>query len=166
MDLLDRLLGHDAWTTRELLIRAQPLTDEQLDREFAFAHHTVRATFLHILRNMEAWTDAMFGRAIRPRPANTPEARSVAGMIARLDAAAPELARVASAVRDKGGWDEVWADPDDDTLPEKSFGGTIAHVITHSMHHRGQLIPMLRALGVPDVPEGDALYWEYAVHRG
>jgi uncharacterized damage-inducible protein DinB len=28
------------------------------------------------------------------------------------------------------------------------------------MHHRGQLIFMLRKLGVANIPEGDALFWE------
>ena len=32
MDILDRLLGHDAWTTRQLLLRCRGLTDEQLDQ--------------------------------------------------------------------------------------------------------------------------------------
>ena len=51
MDLLDRLLGHDAWTTRQLLLRCRDLTDEQLDREFDIGHRTVRATLLHVIRN-------------------------------------------------------------------------------------------------------------------
>ena len=47
MDLLDRLLGHDAWTTRELLLRCRGLGDEQLDRTFPIGHGTLRATFEH-----------------------------------------------------------------------------------------------------------------------
>jgi integrase len=42
MDLLDRLLGHDAWTTQQLLVRCQDLTDEQLDREFDMGYVTKR----------------------------------------------------------------------------------------------------------------------------
>ena len=38
MDLLDRLLGHDAWTTRQLLDICSTLSDEQLDREFDLGH--------------------------------------------------------------------------------------------------------------------------------
>jgi len=53
MDLLDRLLGHDAWTTRQLLLRCRDLTDEQLDREFDIGHRTVRATLEHVIRNVE-----------------------------------------------------------------------------------------------------------------
>ena len=44
MDLLDRLLGHDTWTTRELLARCAALTDEQLDTEFDIGHGTIRRT--------------------------------------------------------------------------------------------------------------------------
>ena len=50
MDLLDRLLGHDAWTTGELLVLCGPLTDEQLDRQFDIAHH--RAQLLYMLRQL------------------------------------------------------------------------------------------------------------------
>jgi len=48
----------------------------------------------------------------------------------------------------------------DDPPAEKTFGGAIAHVLTHSMHHRAQVLHMLRRLGVGDVPEGDVLSWE------
>jgi uncharacterized damage-inducible protein DinB len=47
----------------------------------------------------------------------------------------------------------------------KSFGGTIAHVITHNMHHRGEIIHMLTRLGLVNVLEGDVLSWEQQVHR-
>ena len=37
----------------------------------------------------------------------------------------------------------------------------IAHVITHSMHHRAQALCIIEQLGLTDLPEGDALDWEY-----
>jgi uncharacterized damage-inducible protein DinB len=155
MDLLDRLLGHDAWTTRLLLERCGELTDEQLDRPFDIGHRTVRATLLHVIRNMEAWADLMNGEAVRVE-----EARSVEGMLARLDRAAADLARAAHAVAGRDGWDERFVDTLDDPPAEKSYGGAIAHVITHSMHHRAQLLYMLRKLGMEKLPEGDVLSWE------
>lgn len=47
----------------------------------------------------------------------------------------------------------------------KSIGGTIAHVITHDMHHRSEILNMLGQLGVANLPEGDVLGWE-AQRRG
>src|SRR5690349_7613542 len=155
MDLLDRLLGHDAWTTRKLLLLARPLLDEQLDRDFDIGHRTVRAPFEHLVRNMEVWTDLMAGVTVRPAGG-----RSVDALIERLDRAAADLARVAGALRDRGGWDDRFTDVLDDPPRKKTFGGGIAHLITHSMHHRAQLLYLLRRLGVAHLPEGDDFTWE------
>ena len=159
MDLLDRLLGHDAWTTRQLLRRCRDLTDEQLDREFDIGHRTVRATFLHILRNMEGWAHLMTGLPVRAKGVQFEEG-NVTAMTDRLDRAAANLARVARAVAERNGWDERFLDTVDEPPTEHSYGGGIAHVITHSMHHRAQLLYLLRKLGLEGLPEGDVLSWE------
>lgn len=155
MDLLERLLGHDAWTTDRLLDIAGALSDEELDREFDIALRSLRATFRHVIRNMEAWSDLMNGVPIRPDGGVSADE-----LKERLRRAAKDLAEVSRAVAARDGWDERWTDPEEDPPVERSYGGSIAHVITHSMHHRGQIIFMLRRLGVEDVPEGDVLSWE------
>ncbi len=155
MDLLDRLLRHDAWTTRQLLIICRDLSDDRLDREFDLAHRSVRATLAHIVRNVEAWSDLMAGREIREGGGN-----SVDDLIERLDRAAADLAGIARSVAERAGWDEGWLDPLENPPVERTFGGTIAHVVTHSMHHRAQVIHLLKRLGVENVPEGDVLGWE------
>lgn len=153
MDLLDRLLAHDTWTTRQLLLRCQQLTDEQLDQEFDIAHRSVRNTLAHIIFNLEAWTDCMQGQPIRQSTG-----QSVPALMDRLDQASNDLAALAQGIAARNAWDEKWTDPEDGK--QRSYGGTIAHVITHSMHHRAQLLYMLRLLGLTDLPEGDVLSWE------
>ena len=157
MDLLDRLLEHDAWTTRELLLACRALDDDALDRDHDLALRTVRRTLDHIVRNMEVWTDLMREAEIRPVPH---PGDTVPALLSRLDRAAADLAALARDVRDRGAWDDTWVDRLDDPPRPKTFGGAIGHVITYSMHHRGQAIHMLRRLGVADVPEGDVLSWE------
>ena len=73
-----------------------------------------------------------------------------------------DFAALARRVRDKGRLDERWVDALDDPPTAKSYGGAIAHVLTHDMHHRGELLHMLHRLGLRDLPEGDALSWEKA----
>lgn len=155
MDLLDRLLGHDAWTTRELLARCLGLPDEQLDCQFDIGHRTVRATLAHIIRNVQIWSRLMAGR-----PVGAPSGRSVAELAAAFDEAAAELASVARSVAERSAWDDLFLDVLDNPPTKKSFGGGIAHVITHSMHHRAHLLYMLRRLGLRELPEGDVLSWE------
>lgn len=157
MDLLDCLLGHDAWTTRQLLQLCSDLSDEELDREFDIGHRSLRATFAHTIRNVEAWADLMDGL---PLNSDTSRSQSISEMIERLDDAAAHLAAVARAVADRDGWDELWTDRADNPPTQKSFGGAIAHVITHSMHHRAQLLYLMRMAGIEERPEGDVLSWE------
>ncbi len=160
MNLLDRLLGHDAWTTGQLIKRCGELTDEQLDRRFDIGHRSVRATLQHVIFNMEAWSALMAGVEV-PRSTAERHRQSVPQFHQRLGLAAERLAAVATAIAARGAWDERWLDVLDQPPVEKTYGGAIAHVITHSMHHRAQLLYMLRQLGVKDLPEGDVLSWEH-----
>lgn len=157
MDLLDRLLRHDAWTTKQLLEICGTLSDEQLDQEFDIGHRTLRATFHHVISNMEIWSSLM---AERQCPRLTE--RTISGMIGRLTSAASQLESIARKTADARAWDELWTDYLDDPPRKKSFGTAIAHIITHSMHHRAQILYMLRLSGVESLPEGDVFSWEAA----
>lgn len=101
MDLLDRLLGHDAWTTRQLLLRSLNLADEQLDQEFDIGHRTLRATFVHLIRNMEGWSGLMAGE----KDIIFRQGRSITELMERLDRAAATLVSVARSVAERNGWD-------------------------------------------------------------
>jgi uncharacterized damage-inducible protein DinB len=159
MDLLDRLLGHDAWTTEQLLKLYQPLTDAQLDRQFDIGHRSLRATMDHIIHNLEVWSMLMAGQQVEGSAVD----RTPAGMLKRLDIAAQRLARVARDVADRGAWNDTWIDTLDQPPRAKSFGTGIAHILTHSMHHRAQVLFLLRLSGVTNLPEGDVFSWEAAL---
>jgi uncharacterized damage-inducible protein DinB len=165
MDILDRLLGHDAWTTRQLLLRCRALTDVQLDQQFDIGHRSVRATLLHMIRNMEIWTDLIAGQSVRPDRGADPVRRSIDSMSERLNLVASELTMTAVRIAREGRLDERWLDYLDQPPTQKSYGGAIVHVITHSMHHRAQLLYLLRKLGLQDLIEGDVLSWEAQLER-
>jgi uncharacterized damage-inducible protein DinB len=157
MDLLDRLLGHDRWTTRQLVDICATLSDAQLDREFDIGHRTLRATLVHIVHNVEVWSTLM--QQIEPSFGSD---ASIPGLVGRLDEAADRLAAVSRSVAERNAWDEKWLDVLEKPPQEKTYGTAIAHIITHSMHHRAQVLYMLRLSGVKDLPEGDVFSWENA----
>lgn len=158
MDLLDRLLGHDAWTTRQLLEICGRLDDAALDREFHIGHRTLRRTLDHIISNMEIWSALMSGQDVARN-----DDRTISGMLDRLSTAATRLEAVSRRVAETNAWDELWTDHLDDPPRQKRFGTAIAHVITHSMHHRAQVLYMLRLSNVESLPEGDVFSWENAI---
>lgn len=159
MDLLDRLLAHDVWTTRQLLLAARPLSDEQLDRRFDIDRRTLRECFEHIIENMEIWSDLIAERPVRADPADA-QSGTIDGLLARLSAAGQDFAALARRIARDNAWDAVYLDTLDSPPRPKTYGGTIAHLITHSMHHRAQAMYMLECLGVSDHVEGDVLSWE------
>lgn len=160
MTLLDRLLGHDDETTRELLRRAGELSDEQLDQDFGIGHGTVRATFDHIVWNIECWTDLMKSRAVRSRD---PNATPLAELTRRHTAASREFMHFARELERAGRLEQVFVDTLETPPAEIAFGGAIVHLATHGMHHRSQLLIMMRRLGLQQLPEGDALTWEASI---
>src|SRR5689334_13600150 len=114
MDFLDRLLDHDYWTTRQLLLLSRGLSDTELDRPFDIGHETLRRTFVHIIGNMEVWTDLMEERPVPMRAEQSPDAASIPSLIARLDAVAANFAALARRIRDEGRWDDYFTDVLDD----------------------------------------------------
>jgi uncharacterized damage-inducible protein DinB len=165
MDILDRLLGHDAYTTHQLLLRCAPLNDEQLDRQFAIGHGSLRETFDHLIWNMEIWTDLMRERTPRRHPG--PAGATIAQFLSRLDAISSDFAAMARDAQRANRLDALFPDSIDPPPPTwRTLGGGIVHVITHSMHHRAQILNMMRHLGLRDLPEGDVLSWEASTRPG
>lgn len=162
MNLLDRLLEHDSWTTRHFLEVAKQLTRDQLDSDCGIGHGSVRKTFEHVIWNVECWTDLMKGSAVRLRPAAF---QSIDDLIVRFAAASSKFVQFAREVSTQGRLDEQFVDILDDPPTRKSLGTAVVHLATHGMHHRAQLLVMYRRLGISNLPEGDALSWELATNQ-
>ncbi len=161
MDLLDRLIGHDAWTTRHLLERCREVSAEGLRRPFEVGHgNTLRGTIAHVVRNVELWTHVLCARPPDLAPPPIGEEETIDDLIRRFDIASADFAAIARSIRDEGRWDDTYLDTLDNPPRSLPFGGTILHLATHGMAHRTDILHMLARLGVPDLIEGDALSWE------
>ncbi len=161
MTILDRLLSHDAWTTRQLLLACRGLSEEQLHHNFENGDRTLAETLEHIVAAMERHTDVLLQRPTMHDTLLRSNA-SVGSLLTRLTAVAKDFAEVSLKVDREGRADEMIEGQQEGK--RVSLGGEIAHVLTHGMHHRAQAMDMMRHFGI-DVIEGDVLSWE-AVARG
>jgi uncharacterized damage-inducible protein DinB len=159
MDLLDRLLGHDRWTTGRFLELSRSLTDVQLDQLFDIGHHTVRDTFEHMTGAINFWNELMAGV---PIPSQSDE-RSIDAMAENYERSFATFATFARRIRDEDRLDHTFVDDEGSDL---TFGSTIVHVILHDAQHRSEILHMLERLGVPDQPEGNPLEWEIITRGG
>ncbi|MBA2521302.1 MAG: DinB family protein [Chloroflexia bacterium] len=156
MDLLDRMLGHDRWTTARFLELSRGLTGEQLDQPFDIGHRTLRATFGHMISAVGFWTAAMAGQPDEMREDDRP----LAVLIDEHERSYAAFAALARRIHDEGRLAETFIDwygwP-------KTFGGTILNVALHNERHRGEVLHILQRLGLPGLPDGDPQEWEYAM---
>lgn len=158
MNLIERMLKHDAWTTARLLDCSNELSDEHLDQRFDLGHGSVRATTIHIIGNVYTWCDLMNAAKV-PSPDLAVNC-SVKSLREHHDIASHRLYKLGRDVVDQGHLDDTFIDTLENPPRHKSFGAGLLHLATHSMHHRAQLLFMLKRIGVQNLPEGDALSWE------
>jgi uncharacterized damage-inducible protein DinB len=59
MDILDRMLEHDRWTTNRILVICRELPQSQLQTHFNIGPATIDATLRHMIGNVQVWTDLM-----------------------------------------------------------------------------------------------------------
>ena len=164
MNLLDRLLEHDRGVTRQLLAQCQTLSSNQWQLPFLIGHVTLLDTFDHMLRNVEVWTDLMSKQPVRE--AQKLSAESAETISTRWDNTYNEFAQLAREIEQSDRINELYCDTLDNPPRQKSYGGTILHVISHNTAHRAEAMHMMRRLGIDDVVEGDMLSWEMRRRQG
>lgn len=155
MDLLDRMLGFDRWTTSRYLEMSRGLTDAQLDHAFDIGHQTLRATFDHINAMLDYWTTAMLGEPAAPDA----EDRSLDALVTRHEREYERFEALARRLSAEHRLDETYLDHYD--YPQ-SFGATILHLPFHNAGHRSEILHIFERLGLHDLPEGDPTEWEHA----
>ena len=155
MDIIDRLLGHDSWTTRQLLQACKVLPEADLDQEFDIDHRSLRKTFVHMIGNIEVWTDLLYQRPVQDR-----SGESIDDLLLRLDVISRDFVRMAREIEREQRWDDGYVDHLEQPPKLRTFGGTIGHVLTHNMHHRAQIMYLMEKVGLVEHIEGDLLSWE------
>jgi uncharacterized damage-inducible protein DinB len=154
MDLLDRLLEHDDWATKQLLSLSAGLSDEQLDREFDIGNRTLRATFDHIILNTDFWMGVMTGERIAYERAPS----SLATLVADHERSYSAFSAFARRTRDEGRMEQTFVDHWEQPM---RFGGAIVHVIMHNEDHRTEAVHILTRLGLDPAPEVDHGLWDF-----
>ncbi len=152
MDLLDRLLDHDRWATLQLLDLTRDLDAAQLDQEFDIGHRTLRATWIHLIFNIDAWTRQMKGL-----PERRPD-RDIT-LDAWYEATRDEFASFARHIRDEQRFDDTFGESPEEQL---TYGAAILHVLLHNEGHRTEILHILQRLGNDNLPEIDHALWDFA----
>ncbi len=123
MDMLTRYLGYEAWTTRYFLLRCRELRPEQWHQQVDVGHGTVHLTLLHLIGNLEAWTDLLYERPQQARPWPPDDMATADDFLARCDAAIQDFSACARALAEADRLDERYTDYLDNPPTQKPLAG-------------------------------------------
>ncbi len=152
MSQLQQLLlahaGYSGWATNQILAACAPLPANQLDRDFGGSHTSILRTLRHIHDSERVWLRRLMDLDGERLPPGLPPEPTFQFLVESW----PELSK---GYRQ---WLESASDPDltEKTLTILPDGGEfrvprwqiVLHAINHTSYHRGQIVTMLRSLGV------------------
>ena len=144
------LFQYNLWANRRLLDVCATLTNEQFTRNVVSSFGSVRDTLAHIYGAEYIWNERIQGRSPSGLPAGT-EFPDVASVRSKLEEMDRQFLDYASRVTQQD-LDRVMRYKSTDG---KEFSNplwqTLQHLANHSTYHRGQVVTMLRQLGVKPV---------------
>jgi uncharacterized damage-inducible protein DinB len=164
MDLSDirHLFDYTEWANELAMDAADSLTDEQLDKDFGISHGSILGTLTHMAGAEWIWLERWNGRS--PAKAEawsmwTPEAcGDLATLNDRWSEVADRRGHYISQLNEGQLAEELSfkllsGDPSSMRLVDQ-----MRHVANHATMHRGQVVGMIRQLGI-DPPSTDLLFY-------
>lgn len=158
--ILDQLAGYTLWANTRFVERLKRESDELLDHPVSSSFPSIRATLLHIRDAENAWTYRLLGNSPVPWPAE--EDRSIASLL-KFTQRLSDLVLAA---------DEAWFDGVADykdlrgNVHQQVRWQMLLHCFNHGTQHRGQLITMMRTLGLQDIPGNDLVLYQRSLRQG
>lgn len=155
MDLLDRMLEHDRWTTAQLLEACLTLSDDQLDQTFDIGRQSIRETFEHMIVDaLEYWTACISGE---PHDHTRDGASPIPELIERHERSYQAFGTLARRMRDEARLEDRLVDR---YGIAHETGATIIQVPLHNHQHRSEILHMLKRLEIDSRLDGDPQVWE------
>ncbi len=156
--ILDQLANYELWANTRFVQRLQRESDEVLDQHIPSSFPSLRATLLHIRDAENAWY-----RRLTNTPMTWP---------AEADRSIDNLLKYTVQLHDlvKGyGPSDLESICIYHDLKGNEHRQTrwqmLLHCFNHSTQHRGQLITMMRTLGLTDIPANDLVVYQRSLPK-
>lgn len=157
-ELLQQLALYNIWANQQLLDLICKLPEEQLQKELPSSFPSIHRTLLHMLDAESIWWQRMRLQENTIAPSATFNGTTIelaqqllqqnrlweSWVLAATPAALDHVFMFYNSKR------EHFKQP---------IFQMITHVFNHGTYHRGQLVTMLRQLGVTKIPQTDFGYW-------
>jgi len=157
------LFAYNAWANRRCFAALEPLRAEEYFRDLKSSHGGLHGTLCHIVWAEQLWLNRWLGK---PNPAS-PQGRdltTLAAARARWEAIETERDAFLAGLVERRLDETVAVKPSAGGEYVHTFREMFRHAVDHSTYHRGQLVTLLRQVGVE--PPSTGLIVFYRTRRG
>ena len=164
MDLADinRLFDYTEWANGLALDAAAALSEEDLRRDVGISHASIFGTLLHMAGAEWIWLERWNGNAPAKDKAwtlwSTEACVDLETLRARWEDVADQRGRYMSQLDESALEDELAFRLLSGEPSSMLLGVQMQHVVNHATLHRGQVVGMIRQLGI-DPPATDLLFY-------
>jgi uncharacterized damage-inducible protein DinB len=141
------LFQYNAWANRRLFDALAPLPGDQYMRDLKSSFGSIHGTVCHIVWAEQLWLHRWLAQA----PPATPQGQDLAGLAearARWEVVEAERLAFLAAFTEPRLNEGITMQPTGGGAYTHPFHQTFRHTVDHSSYHRGQVVTMLRQLGV------------------
>ena len=151
------LFDYNAWANRTMFDAAQALPPEQYFRDLKSSYGGVHGTLCHIVWAEQLWLHRWLGKPVPAVPQGK-DLASLADVRGRWEEVEAGRERFLRDLTDAKLADTVAIKPTTGGEYRHTFGDMFRHAVDHSSYHRGQIITLMRQLGVKPPSTGLILF--------
>jgi uncharacterized damage-inducible protein DinB len=156
------LFDYTEWANRLVMDAAATLPDEQLRRNTGISHHSIFGTLLHMAGAEWIWLERWNGRSpagIETWAAWSPEScETLAALHRRWQDIVDRRAQFIAGLDESRLMAQLAFKLLNGNSDSRPLAGLMQHVVNHATLHRGQVVGMIRQLGITP-PATDLLFY-------
>jgi uncharacterized damage-inducible protein DinB len=152
------LFEYNAWANRKIFDAAAGLPEEQYARDLKSSHAGIHGTLAHIVWAEHLWLNRWLGTA-PPAVAQGRDLASLADVRARWEEIEAERTRFIGGLSEARLDDTALVRPTSGGEYRHSYRQMFRHFVTHSAYHRGQVVTLMRQVGVKPPSTDLILYY-------
>ncbi len=141
------LYAFNAWATQKIFDAVTRLPEEQFTRDLKASHGSIQGTLRHLVASETLWLSRL--TAPPPvAPVHAADAASVAELKSLWENTGFGIARWLGTLTDRRLHEPCTMTASDGTAHTHTADQVLLHLVDHSTYHRGQIVTLLRQLGV------------------
>ncbi len=141
------LFAYNAWANRQLFDAAAALPDELYQRDLKSSHGGIHGTLAHIVWAEHLWLNRWLKKA-NPAVYQGKDLPTVADVRVRWEEIEAERGRFLAQLSEGDLTETRTVKPSTGGEYQHTFTQMFQHTVDHSTYHRGQVVTMLRQVGV------------------